>query len=235
MPDIIRHHHLHRVSLLNGALPLSLAVLSACLLVGTFTLKRLSKWYKRWRREKLAKVPTFGFGEPTGDGLPAVIIETGQEHDENDSHDAMLEAENTVIRESVKRQGIVWPEAFRALGLLKEKEDHHRKPNLRKSKYLQVPEDGHDHASDSWIQWWKAGQRDMRRVSRWKAKIKRITTKQVAKQLVKKGKRDFVQGLTAWAVVALLYINAFDAATGDAWAYTPSAAWVSYHRPRLQL
>lgn len=139
----------------------------------------------------------------------------------------MLEAENAVIRESVKRSGIVWPEAFRALGLLKEKEDHHQKPNLRKTRYLQVPEDGHDHASDSWIQWWKAGQRDMRRLSRWQNKWRRIKWKRVLQNVRKNGKKNFVQSNLAWAVVALLFVNAYESQTKTVWNYAACGAWVS--------
>lgn len=218
--------------IIDGAIPLTIAALSFVILVGSFALRRLQKWLRRRRHRKRVMLPVIAgiddHDHGNGHGLPALLVETGYEHDANDSHDAMLEAENAVIRDSVKRQGIVWPEAFKALGLLKEKEDHHKKPDLRKSRYLQVLEDGHDHASDSWIQWWKAGQRDMRRVQRWKRRWRKVKIKKVLERTLKHGKRNFIQSNAAWAIVAVTFVKAYQNPSPSVWLYTLSIVWVRH-------
>lgn len=175
--------------------------------------------------------------------VPQVIIETEAEHDANDSHDLMLEAENAVIRSQVKEQGIVWPGAFKALGMLKEKEDHHLKPNRMPSKYLAVPGDGQLHDSDSWIQWWKAPRKKMKKKLRLfgygksyskKGRRRKWTWKALAHKLVKQGKKDFIQALLAWAVVGTLLSKAiFQRDVHTVWKWVAGIAWVSERsRPR---
>lgn len=171
--------------------------------------------------------------------LPQVIIETEAEHDANDSHDLMLEAENAVIRSQVKEQGIVWPGAFKALGMLKEKEDHHQKPNRMPSKYLAVPGDGEMHDSDSWIQWWKAPRKKMkkhmglfnsRRNGSRKGRRRKWTWRALGEKLLKQGKKDFFQALLAWGVVATVLSKAiFMQDVHTAWKWVAGIVWVSYY------
>ena len=174
----------------------------------------------------------------TGGGVPVpqVIIETEAEHDANDSHDLMLEAENAVIRSQVKEQGIVWPGAFKALGMLKEKEDHHLKPNRMPAKYLAVPGDGVMHDSDSWIQWWKAPRKKIKKQFRFfgganrsrKGRRRAWTWKALGQKLVKQGKKDFAQALLAWGVVATVMNKAiFMKDVHTVWKWAAAIAWVS--------
>lgn len=171
-----------------------------------------------------------------------MIIETEAEHDANDSHDLMLEAENAVIRSQVKKQGIVWPGAFKALGMLKEKEDHHLKPNRFPSKYLAVPGDAIVHDSDSWIQWWKAPRKKMKKTQlRWfggsgssnngrKGRRRKWTWKELADKLLKQGKKDFIQALLAWAVVGTVLSKAiFMRDVHTVWKWMAGIAWASIH------
>jgi len=172
--------------------------------------------------------------------VPQVIIETEAEHDVNDSHDLMLEAENAVIRSQVKEQGIVWPGAFKALGMLKEKEDHHQKPNRMPLKYLAVPGDGQLHDSDSWIQWWKAPRKKMKKQMRLfgsgrntsgnnnrRGRRRKWTWSALGHKLLKQGKKDFVQALLAWGVVATVLSKAiFQTDIHTAWKWVTGVAWV---------
>ena len=153
-----------------------------------------------------------------------MFIETEHEHDINDSRDAMLEAENDVIRETVQRGGIVWPGAFRALGLLKEKENHHVKPDTRGAKYSQVLRDGKFHATNSWVRrcWpFQSGSEAGKRVSR------RTGWRSLAKRVAKEGKKNFVQALIAWALVALLFVKALQMHTFRGWGMMSGIIWVS--------
>lgn len=173
--------------------------------------------------------------------LPQVIIETEAEHEMHNSHDLMLEAENAVIRAQVKQQGIVWPGAFKALGMLKQKENHHHpKPAIKySSKYLAVPGDGLMHDSDSWIQWWKAPRKKMKKKMNWlrgidskrhgrKSRRRKWTWKELGDKLLQNGKKDFIQALLAWAIVATVFSKSIfmrDIHTG--WNWVAGIAWVS--------
>lgn len=172
-------------------------------------------------------------GSTTPEGqqpLPVLIIETEAEHEVNDSHDLMLEAENAVIRQAVKDQGIVWPGAFKALGLLKERENHHLKPKVHGSKYLQVPNDGRDHASDSWIQWWRSSHNLRTTITKKNFYKRRRSFAKTIRKITTHGKKDFVQSLLAWALVALLFIKyalADRRVSYRGWVLVPAFIWVS--------
>lgn len=148
----------------------------------------------------------------------------------------MLEAENVVIRIQVAKEGILWPGVFKALGLLKEEEDLHLKPNRMPANHLTVPGDGVMHDSDSWTQWWKAPRKKIKEHLRFltrgnqgrKGRRRGWTWKALGQKLLKQGKKDFVQALLAWGVVATMLSRAIvlkDVHT--AWKWTAAIAWVS--------
>lgn len=221
-----RHH-----STIEGLIPLSLAITSAAILFFTFSARQLRRCLKRRRRR--AKLIQQHGGQVVA--MPNVVIEDEQEHGMLESQDLMLEAENAVIRRAVKQQGIVWPGAFRALGSLKEKPDHHRKPDNDRNKYLAVPrvaengqEDDVAHDGDSWVQFWKsprdAAMRKMRK------ERERFSWRVTFRRLWRNGKKDFIQALLAWSLVGILWARATLARhhhhPAGHWAVAPAVAWV---------
>ena len=202
---------LHYFRFIDGVIPLSLASLSLLLLVSSFSSRKLFKVLRKRRRRKR-------------DASPALIIESEYEYEANDSRDVMLEAENDVIREAVRRGDIVWPGALKALGLLSEKENHLIKPDPRKSKHLQVPLNGDELALRSQKRWWRLGVigNEGRSVRRRRQGWRHLPT-----QIVKKGKTNFVQAILAWAVTALLLVKAIYAPRYIGWVFVPGSVWVS--------
>ena len=186
---------------------------------------------RRRRHSKLFEHHGRSRSSPQFTPMPAVIIEDEQEHDMLQSQDLMLEAENAIIRRAVKEQGIVWPGAFRALGSLKEKPNHHIKPDNERNKYLAVPrvgENGQDdhvaHDGDSWVQFWKSP-RDaaMRKIRKERA---RFSWRVTIRRLWKNGKKDFIQALLSWSLVSILYTKSALAHHHAQWLLLPAIVWV---------
>lgn len=152
----------------------------------------------------------------------------------------MLEAENAVIRSKVKEQGILWPGAYKALGMLKVRESDCLKSNGKPARYLAIPGDGQMNKSHWWMRCWKvprekmkkqfglAGSGERSRRSRGRA----WTWKGLRRKLVKQGKKDFIQALIAWGVVALLLFKAYSMKnTHIAWKWVAAIAWVRHTPP----
>lgn len=162
----------------------------------------------------------------------------------------MLDAENAIIRKSVQSEGIVWAGAFRALKRLKRQENHHLQMLAEEERVAAdggVEEDpfapkGHilRDAMGSWIsQGWPTVEVETERSSNGAVDgegvhrtvhRRRRTLLDMMKQHARNGKKDFVQALLAWSIVALLYVRAilFDDTDRIGWSTVPADLWVYF-------